>query len=126
MTRLYHNVPETGQIGRLSEPDSSVTLDCDFSDYDMLFVLFSTRLWGWGQKWEFIPVIFLDDTASSVNNVFSVVMPSYFDINQTMSMQYYITNNNTITVQDNSNYTSENHLYIKSIYGVKFITNRKE
>ena len=119
MTSLFSNAPAQGEIGKLSEKGSSVTLDCNFEDYDMLFILFATRIWGWLHKWEIVPVRYLDSSSIQVGNLFGVSVPCY-NTGEVAMMQYYITNNNTITVHYNSHTTGDNHLYIKEIVGVKF------
>lgn len=119
MTRLFVDAPSAGQIGKLSTPDSSVTLDCNFADYDILLFQFGMRVWGWGMKYEIIPVQGLGHSEMSIDNVFGVTMPDWANLD-TMSMIYYITNNNTITIKSNTHYSGDNHLYIKAIYGMKF------
>jgi len=118
---LYHNAPGAGEYGVLSAPDSSVTLDCNFADFDLLLIRFSGRTWGWLQKYEVILVgTGLGYDYYSTENLYCVTMSVYGAPEYPMSMQYYITNNNTITVFKNSHYTQDNHLYIKDIFGVKF------
>ena len=118
---LYHDVPDVGNIAHLSAPDSSITLDCNFQNYDLLLIRFGGRVWGWLQKYE---VIMVDGGIGydyfSTSNLFCTTMQVYNAPEYPMAMQYYITNNNKITILANTHYTGDNHLYIKDIYGVKF------
>lgn len=119
MTSLFFDVPTAGEIGKLSTVGSSKTLDCKFSDYDLLLIIFGMRIWGWGKKCEVIPTSGLSSSSMDVSNMYGTTIP-HWNNSETMSMQYYITNNNTITIKSNTHYSGDNHMYIREIYGLKF------
>lgn len=120
---LYANTPSAGEIGQLSTPGSSYTINDSFANYDFLVIVFRSRVWGWCMKEE---LIFNHNQygASSIQtgNLYSMVMPLY-NSNSLATMQYYFTNGNKITVYYNSHYTGDNHLYIGVIYGYKILSN---
>lgn len=121
-TKLFDNSPGAGNKGMLSAPDSSYTINDSFANYDFLVIIFASRVWGWCKKEE---VIFnrnqFGSSSVSTGGLYSVVMPIYWS-NEIATMQYYFTNNNTITIGYNSHYTNDNHLYINTIYGYKILS----
>lgn len=119
---LYSNTPSSGNIATLSAPNSSAKISGNFSNYDFLVIVFRSRVWGWCMKEE---LIFNHNQFGSsgigTGNLYSMIMPIY-NSNTIATMQYYFTNNNTITVFYNSHYTGDNHLYISVIYGYKILS----
>lgn len=121
ITNLYSNTPSAGNIGKLSAPGSKQTINGNFSDYDYIVIGFSSRVWGWCKHTETIwNHGQFGDSSINTGNLFTVVMPEYAGTSL-FTMQYYFTNNNTVTVYANNAYTNDNHLYIQYIDGVKIL-----
>lgn len=121
-TVLYSATPSVGEIGSLSVPGSSYTINDKFSNYDFLVLRFRSRVWGWCMKEE---VIFNSGQyhASKLEsgNLYAMIMPLY-NSNTFATMQYYFTNDNTISVYYNTHYSGDNHLYIGGIFGYNIIS----
>lgn len=120
-TLIFSSYPATGERGTLSAPNSSYTISDRFSKYDFLLFVVSSRVWGWATTYMFVPY---NDafkyTSSSPDNYITMSVPIY-NSNIVGNIQFYLTNDNKITVYSNSHYTEDNHIYIKGIYGYRII-----
>lgn len=119
-TFLAFHQPSVGSIGKLSAPGSSETITGHkWSEFDMVIVEVTSRIWGYARKNEIIvDTGNLSGSSMAPENLYTTVAP-IFNSNELATMQYYFTNNDTITVYYNSDYEGDNHLYISRIYGVK-------
>ena len=120
ITCLYDEVPAVGNIAILSAPQSSFTTGDKFSNYDFIVIETNSRIWGYIRKHEVIMNCGSPFSGTNVapNNLFATVAPLY-NSSELATIQYYFTNDNTITILYNSHYTSDNHLFISKIYGIK-------
>lgn len=116
---LFDNTVQPGDVGILCTEGSSYTVANDkFSNYDFLLIRCASRIWGWCKSVDYIPTGDLSGPSLGVGNLYSSVMPIHHS-STVASMQYYFTNDNTITVYYNSNPSGDNHMYINAIIGVK-------
>ena len=119
LTYIHYDQPSAGTIAALSAPNSSITFNQHkWSSFDFLIIEFSTRAWGYARKNE---IIFdtqnLKGSSMSPDNFYTTVAPMY-NSSTLATMQYYFTNDNTITVFKNSDYEGDDHLYISRVWGV--------
>ena len=119
-TSLFGNIPSAGETGILSAIESSYTISGHkWSDFDFLVIEVSTRVWGYAKKHELIfDTHSLNKPNMGANNLFTTIAPHY-GYSTVFTIQYYFTNDDTITIFYNSHPDGDNHIYIRSIYGVK-------
>lgn len=120
ITCLYENIPVANEIAKLSKPESSITLNDKFSNYDFIVVETNSRVWGYIRKQEIVMNYGSPFSGTNVapNNFFAIMAPLY-NTSELAVIQYFFTNDNTISIFYNSHYSTDNHLYISKILGVK-------